>query len=413
VIRLGRLRFCRRGCSVIHLLDRLSTTEWRLVLSRAGTGGGTPRAIAAFGPRLAVGLARARLTAHVARLRAAHRLERRLGALPNPRQAGAVGLLGVALVAVGPDVARLGASPLFRPGGAGKAPVAAPPPASLVTASLSVPPDDRPRTSQPALPAAPRDRGIPAWRQGPVRDIVRGDIQIRQVALTLDGGAEANAAAEILDTLREREVRATVFLTGGFIRRYPEVVRRLVREGHEVGNHTDTHPHLTSYASTGRHETLPEITREVLHGELGRAAEAFARATGGRLAPYWRAPYGEQNAELRAWAAELGYRHVSWTHGVGEDLDTRDWVADRRSPIYRSAEAIRDRILAFGRGRPEEANGGIILMHLGTARAADRAHARLGEIIDGLRHREYRLVTIGELLGAGREIASAGSPSSD
>lgn len=98
---------------------------------------------------------------------------------------------------------------------------------------------------------------------------------------------------------------------------------------------------------------------------------------------------------------------------MGEDLDTRDWVADRRSRISRSAEDIRDRILAFGRGRPEEANGGIVLMHLGASRAADRAHAQLDAIVDGLRHRGYRLVTIGEMLAERREVASGGFPVSD
>jgi peptidoglycan/xylan/chitin deacetylase (PgdA/CDA1 family) len=114
----------------------------------------------------------------------------------------------------------------------------------------------------------------------------------------------------------------------------------------------------------------------------------------------WRAPYGEHNGEIRAWAAEPGYRHVGWTRDAAsrEDLDSRDWVADPTSSIYRSSREIRDRILGFGQGNGHGLNGGIVLMHLGTGRRSDPAHARLPEILDGLAARGYRLVTISDLL---------------
>ncbi|MFI5341613.1 MAG: hypothetical protein ACHQ7N_17460, partial [Candidatus Methylomirabilales bacterium] len=70
------------------------------------------------------------------------------------------------------------------------------------------------------------------------------------------------------------------------------------------------------------------------------------------------------------WAAGEGYRHIGWTRGAGaaEDLDTRDWVADTSSQIYRSRDEIATRILEFGGGGPGVLNGGIILMHLNTLR---------------------------------------------
>jgi len=368
---------------------------------------GPPQPVRMLGLRLAVLAARARFRLHLARLGAAREWERHLGPLPTLRQVGMLGALGVALCAIGWDAVSHTARSVSRRGPEEEAAVAAPLRVGVMLVSLPVVRDETGLETRP--PAPPRQ---PALRspEGLARDVARGDVRLRQVALTFDGGAEANAAPEILDVLRAREARVTVFLTGGFIRRHPDVVRRLVREGHEVGNHTDAHPHLTAYAATGRHETLPGVTREFVQRELARTAEAFARATGGRLAPYWRAPYGEHNAEIRSWAAEAGYRHVAWTHGVGEDLDTRDWVSDRGSHIYWSAEEIRDRILAFGRGRPEEANGGIILMHLGTTRQADRAHARLRDIVDGLRGRGYGLVTIGEMLGSDRQISARLDP---
>ncbi|MFQ5709444.1 MAG: polysaccharide deacetylase family protein, partial [bacterium] len=165
-------------------------------------------------------------------------------------------------------------------------------------------------------------------------------------------------------------------------------------------NHTWDHPHLTTFAENKLQETRPEVTREFLQDELRKTAAAFMAATGQQMAPYWRAPYGEQNQEIREWAAELGYQHVEWT--LGRDwkstMDTMDWVADTTSPAYRSADEILDKILNYGNGSNHGANGCIVLMHLGTLRNGDFPHKKLPQIIDGLQARGYELVTITELL---------------
>jgi peptidoglycan/xylan/chitin deacetylase (PgdA/CDA1 family) len=231
---------------------------------------------------------------------------------------------------------------------------------------------------------------------GEVPDISRGDLSRREIALTFDGGRWANAAPEILHTLRERGISSTFFLTGEFIRNYPDLVRQMVADGHEVANHTFHHPHLTSFALNDRQNLLNGVDREFLWQELQRTEEVFSEVTGRRMAPFWRAPYGEQNPTLRRWAKEAGYQHVSWTSDLErkKTLDSLDWVADPSLRIYCSAEEVRDRILGYGEG----ANGGIVLMHLSTARTHDRVHERLGEIIDGLRGNGYRLVKVSEML---------------
>jgi peptidoglycan/xylan/chitin deacetylase (PgdA/CDA1 family) len=233
-----------------------------------------------------------------------------------------------------------------------------------------------------------------------VDDITRGNTAIREIAFTFDGGDQANVADEILAMLRARGVRVTMFLTGQFIRSFPDLVRRMVADGHEIANHLDSHPHLTTYAQNRRHQTLPHVTREFVGAQLRRAEASLGTLTGQPMAPYWRAPYGEHNAEIRAWAAEAGYRHIAWTRGAGtaEDLDTRDWVADRSSRIYRSREEIAARVLEFGQGRPEGLNGGIVLMHLATRRQTDRPHESLPSVLRTLQGQGYRLVTISELL---------------
>jgi len=255
----------------------------------------------------------------------------------------------------------------------------------------------------PQLPEKPSEMILPEIAKlppfPPGADLSRGPTWERRISLTFDGGAEANATEEILDTLRSNGVLATMFLTGQYVRRYPDLVRRMIQDGHEIGNHTFSHPRLTSFATNRRHDTLPGVTKAFVQHELREAARAFEQVAGRLMSPYWRAPYGEHNREIRQWAAEIGYLHVGWTRGpsVGEDLDTRDWVEDPDSPIYYRAEQVRERILNFGDGSAAQANGGIILLHLGTQRTHDRVHRELPVIIDSLRRKGYAFVPVSEL----------------
>ncbi len=231
------------------------------------------------------------------------------------------------------------------------------------------------------------------------RSFDRGAVSLRRVALTFDGGSLNNVGEEILDYLQQEGVRATFFLTGEFIRRYPETVRRIVREGHQVGNHTWSHPHLTTWELNRRHQTRGGVTREMLRRELEETARLFEKTTGQKMSPYWRAPYGEHNAEIRRWAAELGYRHVGWTVGkdLNHTLDTLDWVADASSPVYFTADQIVERILSLASEEPHGANGAVILMHMGSQRTRDFPHRKLPEIIRGLRSMGYQFVTVEEM----------------
>ena len=95
------------------------------------------------------------------------------------------------------------------------------------------------------------------------------------------------------------------------------------------------------------------------------------------MAPLWRAPFGEHNAEIRRWAAEAGYWHVGWTGGRS-GLDGLDWVSDPRSRAYQPADRLLARLVAHSE------NGGIVLLHLGSDREEPVA-AHIGTLFDGLR----------------------------
>ncbi|MEW6337431.1 MAG: polysaccharide deacetylase family protein [Acidobacteriota bacterium] len=228
-------------------------------------------------------------------------------------------------------------------------------------------------------------------------------------ALTFDAHAESAGTRELLALLRERRIAATLFVTGRFAERFPAILREAAADGHEIGNHTYSHPHLTTWAAERRHRTAPGIDRSALHGELQRTAQAIASATGSRPAPLWRAPYGEHNAQIRAWAAELGYLHVDWTRAPGDALDALDWVEDPRQRRYLGAEAMARRLLSFERRTGVPLAGGIVLMHLGSPRADHPLLEALPILLDETDRRGLRPVPVSELirLSGSAEFAAA------
>jgi len=260
-----------------------------------------------------------------------------------------------------------------------------PPPSTRISAQLP-----------PARPYTPQ-----AFPPPNVYMIDNASPDVACFALTFDGGSFANAADDILDTLASRGVRSTMFLTGAFIRRYPNVVSKIAEMGHELGNHTSTHPRLTTYADDRTQTTRADVTRQTLAGELDGAARSLADRTGLRFVPLWRAPYGEYNPQICRWALEAGYVHIGWRQGGSwaRNLDTNDWVPDEGSPGYRSPEEVMTKIINIA-SQPRGLNGGIILMHLGTERKirSQQVHIILGSLIDTLREMGYEPVTVSELL---------------
>ncbi len=228
-----------------------------------------------------------------------------------------------------------------------------------------------------------------------------GSITLKAVCLTFDGASEANAALPILDTLNSRNVKATIFLTGHFLKRYPDIVRQFLEGGHEIGNHTLSHPHLTTYAQNHIQTTLPDITAEMIYTELQRNNELFYSITGQKMQPLWRAPYGEFNRTICEWAQQAGFRHVGWRVGKSfrENLDSNDWIPDANTPGFKTPQEVFAKIINIAESNTA-LNGGIILMHLGTARKdlSMQVYTILGKLIDELRLRGFRIITVSEMI---------------
>ncbi len=231
------------------------------------------------------------------------------------------------------------------------------------------------------------------------RDFTRGEISLKKVALTFDGDYLDNNALPILDALKSKNIKVTFFLTGRFIQNYANIILRMLQDGHEIGNHTRHHPHLTTFEQTRQQDLHPGVTRELLHRELQETEALFKKATGKEIMRLWRAPYGEHNDLIRKWAAELGYRQIGWTFNkkMKSSLDTFDWVADTKSQLYRTPDQILKHIIEFDNKSESGLNGGIILMHLGSERNGDFPHEIISSLIDSLQARGYEFTKISSM----------------
>jgi peptidoglycan/xylan/chitin deacetylase (PgdA/CDA1 family) len=254
----------------------------------------------------------------------------------------------------------------------------------------STAPPEAARRERPASSLPVEAARLPTEAGPFIPDFTRGPAERREIVVSFDAGSSDRGASDILTTLRDHGIRTTIFLTGDFIRRYPDLVKRITVDGHEVGNHTDTHSHLTTFAQDGRQATRPGVDQAFLVGELERTARLFRETTGREMSHFWRAPYGEHNAQIRRWAAEAGYWHVGWTGGRA-GLDGLDWVSDPDSRAYRTSRGVIDRLIAHAE------NGGVILLHLGSDRT-DPVAPRIPDLLDGLATRGFRFTRVSEML---------------
>jgi len=140
------------------------------------------------------------------------------------------------------------------------------------------------------------------------KTLVRGAPTDREVALTFDDGPNPPYTDRILDVLRAEHVRATFFVVGRAVAAYPATTRRIVREGHAIGNHTWDHGHMIV-------ETEASMRRE-----LERTSAAIRRATG-VTTDLMRPPFGARDFAVIAEAHKLGYRVVMWSVPLPDDWD--------------------------------------------------------------------------------------------
>ena len=185
------------------------------------------------------------------------------------------------------------------------------------------------------------------------------------VALTFDDGPHPRYTPQILDILKEFGVCATFFAVGTNAETYPDLIKREMAEGHEVGNHSYNHYHTA------------RMSAEVLVRDMAACSETLERITGQKLR-YFRPPEGVCTPEIKAFCEERGYTIVLWSVG------TRDWAHTPVKEIVRNVAS-------------NTRNGSVILMHDFTGKNSPTPSA-LRQIIPMLLESGYQFVTISQLL---------------
>lgn len=214
---------------------------------------------------------------------------------------------------------------------------------------------------------------IPSWAKARSYYEERGDIvwevptSEKYIAFTFDDGPDPSKTPEILNVLEQYQAKATFFVVGERVERFPEVVRMELAKGHEVGNHSYQHPAFNRLA-------LSSISKQ-----LDLTQEAVFKATGIRPVLF-RPPGGYYNEGIVELSKSSSLQMILWSW----HQDTKDWAAPGVSAIVRKV---------LGNAR----NGDIILMHDYVYNSTQTVEA-LKEILPELKKRGYSFVTVSELL---------------
>ena len=183
------------------------------------------------------------------------------------------------------------------------------------------------------------------------------------IALTFDDGPHPKNTPRLLDMLRQRNIKATFYVIGSSVNRYPEIARRIVAEGHEIGNHTYNHPNLT------------KLSNAKVREELNKTRSAIISATGVQPRTM-RPPYGALRTSQREMIhSEYGYPTIMW------DVDPLDW----KRP---GTAVVKSRILSGTKA------GSIVLAHDLHSTTVDA----MPTTMDALLAKGFRFVTVSQLI---------------
>lgn len=204
--------------------------------------------------------------------------------------------------------------------------------------------------------------------------VYKGSTSSGMIALTYDAGADRGRAEYILDMLAQYGVHATFGMTGTWARDNPDLVSRMVAEGHQLINHTWSHPSFTGGSSS-----TTVLTRTARLDQLDRVEAIVEQQTGYQMQPYWRPPYGDINASvLRDVYAGGYYVTVMWS------CDSLAWNGATEQQI-------------LNRCMYPMGAGDIILLHVG---ADGLDWAATDNMIEYFLGRGLQLVTIEEMIGS-------------
>lgn len=192
-----------------------------------------------------------------------------------------------------------------------------------------------------------------------------GGVQQKEIYLTFDEGYENGYTTIILDVLKEKGVKATFFLLKSYIEKNPDLVKRMISEGHLACNHT------------ANHRSMPEMTDDQIKFEIEDNENLFKNITGIGMSKYLRPPMGEYSCRTLALTKHLGYKTIFWSFAY------KDWITTEQPGKEFAYETVMDNLH----------NGAIILLH-----AVSQSNAEaLSAIIDSTQRYGYRFKTLEDL----------------
>ena len=207
-----------------------------------------------------------------------------------------------------------------------------------------------------------KDRIIPTSASSKQLPIYCVDTKEKKVALTMNCAWNADDIDSILDTLSKNKVHITFFMVGDWVDKYPEYVKKIADSGHEIANHSNTHPHVNQLDVDKNME------------EIKLCSEKIEKITGNKTTLY-RGPYGEYNDTVINAAKAKEHITIQW------NLDTLDYTGLTGEEMWKRLDS-------------KLSNGSIILSHNGTKHTADS----LELLLHNIKEKGYEVVTVSELI---------------
>lgn len=198
-----------------------------------------------------------------------------------------------------------------------------------------------------------------------VNPIYRVESDKKQVAISFDAAWGNEETGQLLDILDKYKVKATFFLVGDWVDKFPDDVKTIAAKGHDVGNHSDTHPHM------------PQLTDDKAAAEITACNEKIEKLTG-HCPTLFRPPYGDYDNMVVNTVKSMGMYCVQW------DVDSLDWKDPTPEQMTKTVlNKVKD--------------GSIVLMHNG----AKNTPAALPSIIEGIKAKGFEIVLIKDLIPEG------------
>lgn len=192
-----------------------------------------------------------------------------------------------------------------------------------------------------------------------------GNINEKVVYLTFDQGYENGYTNKILDVLKEKDVKAAFFLTKPYIKNNPDILKRMIADGHILANHSVTHP------------SLPSLSDEKIIFEIEEVDRYLKELTGYSMDKFFRPPMGEYSQRTLAITNDLGYKTIFWSFAY------KDWLVDDQPTKSVAHKTVLDNLH----------NGSIILLHSVSSANTDA----LPDIIDSIKKQDYKFGSLYQL----------------